>query len=303
MESLVVGSLLTIGTIFIAVVLASVLHEFGHACSAWLVGGRIVSVTIGRVGPSAAVSTGTMWMFFHLVPIGGRTKFHVSTRWQSVVALSGGPLVNVAVGAGCFVASPPSGVVSVLLGVFGGVNLFLAAVSLAPIPAKSPTLLATDGWQLGRLLVGSKEPRMMRRVPSVAGDAAALRLFPAGGGPVTAGVRQPRARVESDPVMDRMLALTLLRSSEEEEVLDGVGIARRLLEPTDELVPDTFGPSIRAGLANAMARALVRRPTPDRAHLADADQWASMACALRPDPPSSIDIDVGNLIYNHLVVG
>ncbi len=86
-----------------------------------------------------------------------------------------------------------------------------------------------------------------------------------------------------------MVALTLLRSVNDEEILDGVGIARRLLEPTDDLVPDTFGPSIRAGLATAMARALVRGPVPDPAQLADADRWASMACELRPDSPSSID--------------
>ena len=288
-ESLAVASLLTIGTIFIAVVLATVLHELGHAGAASLVGGRVLSVTIGRVGPSAAFSMGSTWWFFHLVPVGGRTKFRVSTRRQTVAAVSGGPLVNAAVGVGCLVASPSTGVVSILLGVFGGVNLFLAAVSLAPIPARSPTLLHTDGWQLGRLLVGSKETRMKRRVPSVAGDATALRLFPPGDGSVNARVRQPGARVESNPVTDRMVALTLLRSVNDEEILDGVGIARRLLEPTDDLVPDTFGPSIRAGLATAMARALVRGPVPDPAQLADADRWASMACELRPDSPSSID--------------
>ncbi len=161
-ESLAVGSLLTIGTIFIAVVLATVLHELGHAGAASLVGGRVLSVTIGRVGPSAAVSMGSTWWFFHLVPIGGRTKFRVSTRRQTVAAVSGGPLVNAAVGVGCLVASPSTGVVSILLGVFGGVNLFLAAVTLAPIPARSPTLLAH-----GRL-AARKVARRIERDPNEA---------------------------------------------------------------------------------------------------------------------------------------
>lgn len=288
-DSLVVETLLTIGIIFIAMTLATVLHELGHGCVASLVGGRVLSVTIGGIGPSAALSMGSVEVILHLVPIGGRTHFFASKRWQQIASLSGGPLVNIAVGVGCFVASPSTGVMSVILGVFGGVNLFFAAMTLVPIPGRPPKHLATDGWQLGTLIVGSKRTRTKLRAVAPTGNATPLQLRPPGDGPVTVSVRRPSARAESDPVVDRALALTLLRSSADSEVLDGVGIARRLLEPTGEQVPDTFGPSIRAGLAGATAFALVRRQAPDPALLADADKWASLACELRPDSPSSID--------------
>jgi hypothetical protein len=137
-------------------------------------------------------------------------------------------------------------------------------------------------------LVGTKETRTKRRVQAVAIQAFTVELFPPGDGSAIPLVRKPRAEAVSKPVENRMLALTLLRSSKAEEVLDGVEVARRLLEPTDDLVPETFGPSIRAGLANTIAFALVRNPMPDPAHLADADEWASMACDLRPDDLTSI---------------
>jgi hypothetical protein len=85
-----------------------------------------------------------------------------------------------------------------------------------------------------------------------------------------------------------MLALTLLRSSKSEDVVDGIELARRLIEPTDESTPELVGPSIRAGLANSMAFALVRWPMPNLAQLVEADRWAAMACELRPGTPSPI---------------
>jgi len=285
--TMVVDGLLFVGTMVAILILVTVVHEFGHALAASITGGRVTSVTIGRTGPSLVFWIGSVEAVLHLVPIGGMTRSILATRWQAVAAASGGPFLNLAVGVGCLFALSSTGVISLLLLAFGGANLITAAANLVPMPARPPKRLATDGWLLGGLLVGTKETRAKRRVPSVALQATTLVLRSPGDAPAIP-VRRMRAQEVTNPVMDRALALTLLRSSEAQEVLDGVEVARRLLQPTEDLVPETFGPSIRAGLANATALALVRRPVPDPARLADADQWASMACRLKPDDPSSI---------------
>jgi hypothetical protein len=286
--STAVDGLLIAGTLVAALIFASIVHEFGHALATSMVGNRVTSVTIGRRGPSLVFWIGSVETMLHLVPIGGMTHYFPTTRWRAVAAVSGGPFLNLAVGVGCLAASPSSGAISLIFAVFGWVNLLFAALNCIPMPASPPKKLATDGWQLGGLLIGTKETRAKRRLRPIANRAVTLELRPPGNGSAITVVRNPKAGVVSNPVESRMLALTLLRSSKAEEVLDGVEVARRLLEPTDDLVPETFGPSIRAGLANATACALVRSPTQDPVYLAQADRWASMACELRPDLPSSV---------------
>ena len=134
--------------------LTGVLHEVGHALGAVLSG---ATITRAQVGPIEIVPLrGGLRMRWKRGPrdIGGLVQSfpspHKSFRRQMIVTIVAGPLVNAVLAVGAFLLA--HGRLDSAWGVMLlGIAAFNAGATLANLlPWASPTMLASDGWELMR---------------------------------------------------------------------------------------------------------------------------------------------------------
>jgi hypothetical protein len=273
----------------LAAILATVLHEFAHAFAALILGCEVTSIVIGRLGPSRTFTAGSLEIVLHLLPIDGQTRCLPQSRGQEFVILSAGPLINLAVGGGCLLAITPPGFRILFLAIFGGINVFAGVVNLVPMPAHPPKKLATDGWRLGGLFIGTKEARNRRRAVWIRNRARALVRNSHGCDPAIEFVRRAREGAAPNQEVDWLLVNLLLSSPSNENVLEGLTLADQVFESATDQVSDVGDRLFRSELANSIAYALVKVPKPDPASLAEADRKATFACEIQPNSPAPVD--------------
>jgi hypothetical protein len=231
------------GLLLVALALAVVVHELGHAAAGWALRAQVRSIEIGRWGPKRVFHFGALAVIVHIVPIDGRTAVVARSRGEELITIAAGPAANAGFGALCvWAASGEAGSAAAVFGALGAVNLFAALCNLVPLPPRPPRRGSNDGWRLGGLLVGTRGGRSLQE----------LRW-----------------------------ALALLGDEDDVRRARGVTQAEALLARVDE--PPFNAPQVRSGLANAVEFALVRAPVDDPATVGRAEGFASLARDARPD--------------------
>jgi hypothetical protein len=152
--------------VFVGWVLTVCIHEFGHVLGGLIGRTRVRSVTVGRVGPCVAAHFGAIEVTIHVVPSSGRTEGSTTSRAQEILFIAGGPVASGVVAWLVFALAPQTdSLLGIALFVFGVMNAIAVVASLLPIGRLSLAgNVASDGWNIIGLVVGTPRGRSARRI-------------------------------------------------------------------------------------------------------------------------------------------
>jgi hypothetical protein len=154
---------------------AIVIHELGHYCAARLLGFTVLELNVGSGDVIWKTSVGNLNILLRQVPLCGHVM-HLprpdKSRWTEIAFLAAGPLANLATAAACLAFAGVTWATywkhPELSGACVVVSLWHGLLNLIPFPltARTSFVQGSDGWLIGRLLLGKPSTLTLKEIES-----------------------------------------------------------------------------------------------------------------------------------------